>query len=92
MGEQFDVMLGTVPQPQDSRHVLIFLSPCSGLSHRLNHHCRRAHLIYVFEWKWLEMRGAKKMCPSTFQGTLEARIFWLPEESHSYFRRLSAIG
>ena len=41
MGEQFYVMLGTVPQPQDSRHVLIFLSPCSGLPPRINHHCRR---------------------------------------------------
>ena len=31
IGEQFNVLLGRVPQPQDSRHVLIFLPP-SGLS------------------------------------------------------------
>ena len=40
MSEQFNVMLGTVPQPQDSRHVLICLSRCKSLSHRINHHSK----------------------------------------------------
>ena len=41
-------MLETVPQPQDSRHVLITSSPCSRLSNRQNHHCRGAspHLLF----------------------------------------------
>ena len=56
IGEQLNVMLGTVPQPQDSDNVLICLSPCSGLSHRINHHCRGDSLHLRFR---VEMARAK---------------------------------
>ena len=50
-------MLGTVPQPQDSRHAFISSFHRSALSHRINQHCGWAHLIYVSSENGLSQNG-----------------------------------
>ena len=53
IGEQFNVMLGTVPQPQDSHHVLIYIFPLqSSFCHRLNRRLQGSPHLELLSQCW----------------------------------------